>query len=34
LIERGIQPRLGPQTLEEARREVEALQEYMHERDC
>jgi len=33
LIERGIQPRLGPQTLEEARREVEALQEYMHERD-
>ena len=33
LIERGVQPRLGPQTLEEARREVEALQEYMHERD-
>ena len=33
LIERGIQPRLGPQTLEEARREVETLQEYMHERD-
>jgi predicted HTH domain antitoxin len=33
LIERGIQPRLGPETLEEAKREVEALQEYMHERD-
>lgn len=28
LIERGIQPRLGPETLEEAKREVQALHEH------
>ncbi len=28
LLERGIQPRLGPETLEEARREVQALRDY------
>ncbi len=27
LIERGVQPRLGPKTLEEARAEVQALRE-------
>ncbi len=27
LIERGVQPRLGPETLEEARAEVQALRE-------
>jgi predicted HTH domain antitoxin len=28
LLERGIQPRLGPEALEEAKRKVQALQEY------
>jgi len=28
LLERGIQPRLGPETLDEAREEVQALREY------
>lgn len=28
LLERGIQPRLGPETLEEAEREVQALRDY------
>lgn len=29
LLERGIQPRLGPETLDEARREVDALARYL-----
>jgi predicted HTH domain antitoxin len=28
LVERGIQPRLGPETIEEAQKEVEALRDY------
>jgi hypothetical protein len=28
LLERGIQPRLGPETLEEAQAEVQALRDY------
>jgi predicted HTH domain antitoxin len=28
LLERGIQPRLGPETVEEARKEVQAQREY------
>ena len=28
LLEQGIQPRLGPETVDEARREVEALHRY------
>lgn len=28
LLEQGIQPRLGPETLEEARQEAEALRSY------
>jgi predicted HTH domain antitoxin len=28
LLERGIQPRLGPETLEEGEREVQALRDY------
>lgn len=28
LLERGIQPRLGPETLEEAEQEAQALREY------
>ena len=31
LLERGIQPRLGPETLDEAREEVQALREYFGE---
>ena len=31
LLERGIQPRLGPETLEEAREEVQALREHFEE---
>lgn len=31
LIERGVQPRLGPETLEEARAEVQALRENFEE---
>ncbi|MBC8492778.1 MAG: UPF0175 family protein [Chloroflexi bacterium] len=28
LVERGIQPRLGPETIEEALKEIEALRDY------
>ena len=28
LVERGIQPRLGPETIEEAEEEVRALRDY------
>jgi predicted HTH domain antitoxin len=28
LLERGIQPRLGPETLEEAKQEIQALREH------
>ena len=28
LVEQGIEPRLGPETVEEARREVDALRSY------
>jgi predicted HTH domain antitoxin len=28
LVERGVQPRLGPETLQEAKEEVRALREY------
>jgi predicted HTH domain antitoxin len=28
LLERGVQPRLGPETLEEANREIQALREH------
>jgi predicted HTH domain antitoxin len=28
LLERGVQPRLGPETLEEAEQEAQALREY------
>jgi predicted HTH domain antitoxin len=28
LLERGIQPRLGPETLDEAKREIQALREH------
>jgi len=29
MLERGIQPRLGPETLEEAKEEVEVLRRYL-----
>jgi predicted HTH domain antitoxin len=29
LLERGIQPRLGPETIQEAREEVQALRDYL-----
>lgn len=32
LLERGIQPRLGPETLEEAEREVQTMREYFQNR--
>ena len=32
LLERGIQPRLGPETLEQAQEEVQALREYFEGR--
>lgn len=31
LVERGIQPRLGPETMAEAREEVKALRDYFEE---
>jgi len=32
LVERGIQPRLGPETIKEAQEEVEALRDYFEGR--
>ncbi len=32
LVEHGIQPRLGPETLAEAKEEVKALRDYFEER--
>jgi hypothetical protein len=32
LVERGIQPRLGPETMEEAEEEVRTLRDYFEER--
>jgi predicted HTH domain antitoxin len=32
LLERGIQPRLGPETLEEAEKEIQALRDYFESR--
>jgi predicted HTH domain antitoxin len=29
LLERGVQPRLGPETLEEAEKEAQALRDYL-----
>lgn len=33
LLEKGIQPRLGPESVEEARREVEVLREFFENRE-
>ena len=32
LLEQGIQPRLGPETVEEAEKEAQVLREYVRER--
>lgn len=34
LVEHGVQPRLGPETLEEAQEEVEVLREFMAKREA
>lgn len=33
LLAQGIQPRLGPETIEDAIEEVQTLRDYFHERD-